>query len=500
MAPANSEYVCLSYVWGFATEAREIMIESTGGFPQTVVDAMQFTVQTGYRYLWVDRHCINQDDPKEKDYLISKMDLIYGGAALTIVAASGNSSHTGLPGVGSTPRPVPKSFIFNTQRYATITSPRNEVAFSKWNSRGWTYQEGVLSHRRLIFTDTQAFFQCDLSQCVESLEPSYTNALFGSANSIFTTNSSDDDFVCFMLGPYFRRQLSYEADTIKAFLDILQSTMKSRPDYRAAHLYGVPIPFGEGKEPSTCTTWFLRNLTWRVDWIYKEDRRTRKVCGFPSWSWASLKANLSPPITGDITFDQTPVVHGEGSRHTTDVDVYCFDSQYQRYSISESTTLATTFAPLIEISTWVAEVPAVIPLGGKTKKPSQDYALEAFRLGDSKLVNLWIDYPQDASTARPHAVFLWSYNDHRDKSPQATFMLVEPTKAADQVDTYQRIGLFHATYNDCKGNDFESIANSITPNCVIGIKRDVHGMFEEVSSREGAEGMIKWQRRTLRLV
>jgi hypothetical protein len=32
---------------------------------------------------------------------------------------------------------------------------------ASWFERGWTYQEGVLSRRRLMFTENQVCFQCE---------------------------------------------------------------------------------------------------------------------------------------------------------------------------------------------------------------------------------------------------------------------------------------------------------------------------------------------------
>jgi len=36
--------------------------------------------------------------------------------------------------------------------------------------RGWTYQEGLLSHRRLVFITQQVYFQCRAMHCLESVE------------------------------------------------------------------------------------------------------------------------------------------------------------------------------------------------------------------------------------------------------------------------------------------------------------------------------------------
>ncbi|PKS08774.1 hypothetical protein jhhlp_004827 [Lomentospora prolificans] len=93
--PWGEKYVALSYVWGDSTEK----------WPQTLKDAVMLTKMMGERYLWVDRLCIDQSEPDEKMYLISKMDAIYAGAEFTIVNAAGDA-RTGLPGVWKTPRKV----------------------------------------------------------------------------------------------------------------------------------------------------------------------------------------------------------------------------------------------------------------------------------------------------------------------------------------------------------------------------------------------------------
>ncbi|KAI0877853.1 hypothetical protein GGS24DRAFT_487544 [Hypoxylon argillaceum] len=89
----GEKYVALSYVWGNSVEQ----------WPQTIKDAVVVTKMLGYKYLWVDRLCINQSIPDERMFLISKMDAIYEGAEITIISAAGDA-RAGLPGVGQTPR------------------------------------------------------------------------------------------------------------------------------------------------------------------------------------------------------------------------------------------------------------------------------------------------------------------------------------------------------------------------------------------------------------
>lgn len=85
-------WVALSYVWGTAQTN-----EST--WSKTVMDTIKVTKEKCYRYLWVDKHCISQDDGAHKEEQIRNMHKIYQGADLTIVAASGNSMHADIEGV-----------------------------------------------------------------------------------------------------------------------------------------------------------------------------------------------------------------------------------------------------------------------------------------------------------------------------------------------------------------------------------------------------------------
>ncbi|GAP92092.1 putative HET domain-containing protein [Rosellinia necatrix] len=100
--PWSEKYVALSYVWGSGSEQ----------WPQTVKDAVVVTRIMGYNYLWVDRLCIDQSNPDEQMFLISKMDAIYEGAELTIVNAAGDA-RAGLPGIWQTPRTPQPSVELN---------------------------------------------------------------------------------------------------------------------------------------------------------------------------------------------------------------------------------------------------------------------------------------------------------------------------------------------------------------------------------------------------
>ena len=158
-------FVALSYVWGDSAE-------DNVPWPATVLDAVAVTKGLGLQYLWVDRLCINQSDEVEKAYLISKMTAIYEEADCTIVAAAGSGAASGLPGVRATMRGSQPKYALDSGNLllSILPDPRRDIINSKHWTRGWTYQEGVLSKRRLTFTKNQLYWECQSMAAQESID------------------------------------------------------------------------------------------------------------------------------------------------------------------------------------------------------------------------------------------------------------------------------------------------------------------------------------------
>jgi hypothetical protein len=93
---------------------------------------------------------------------------IYRAAHFTIVATAGKNDSAGIPGVGSLARD-PHSVAVSKQvtLVSTLPHPTWSISNTTWATRGWTYQEAVLSRRRLVFTPQQVYFECCAMQCVE---------------------------------------------------------------------------------------------------------------------------------------------------------------------------------------------------------------------------------------------------------------------------------------------------------------------------------------------
>jgi Heterokaryon incompatibility protein (HET) len=142
-AAQGMRWLALSYVWGvnFPTEAHAGYREGSSislDIHGTVRDAISVTLQLGHRYLWVDEYCIDQNDDNHRNDQIQRMDQIYRGADLTIVAAAGENKMYGLPGVGSTKRKESKVVrVEDVIVFSNGPDPQDQAMQSTWFTRAW---------------------------------------------------------------------------------------------------------------------------------------------------------------------------------------------------------------------------------------------------------------------------------------------------------------------------------------------------------------------------
>ncbi|KAK4194401.1 HET-domain-containing protein, partial [Triangularia verruculosa] len=259
-APEDACYVALSYVWGG---------DPSDGFAQVILDSMEVAKQLGYSYLWVDQHCIDQQDSADKLAQISNMHLVYGCADLTLVAAAGQDSSYGLPGVSIRSR-IPPRFERLGDLVVLCPTPDGGTAMesSRWPTRGWTYQEAMLSRRRLVFTDYHVEFQCNRESFCEGLRAE----MGGSPFELIVFNSSSAFNLGRALSEYSTRNLSHESDRLNAVLGILGKQESLTPP--AYHIWGTPVQ-------QVTEGWALA-LGWGS---YRQQKPRRRNPEFPSWSW-----------------------------------------------------------------------------------------------------------------------------------------------------------------------------------------------------------------------
>jgi hypothetical protein len=262
----RESYVALSYVWGKSTNG-VLTIGTIDKFysqgsltedavPHVVFDAMELTASLGEHYLWVDTVCIIQDDINDKQQQLPVMDAIFGYASLTIIAAV-EKADARLPrwAIGEGQRVTPSHTETLNGVEFTISQPSLALALSqtKWNERGWTFQEGLLARRALIFTDYQVYWNCLEESWCEDQQTEFQDLrhMPTDQNSILTSHYSKETMdgitaLCALgvylqiVNQYVRRDFSDDIDVFWAFLGI-PKILKDR--FPRGYIWGLPYDY-----------------------------------------------------------------------------------------------------------------------------------------------------------------------------------------------------------------------------------------------------------------
>jgi hypothetical protein len=140
--------------------------------PDTVRDAISLAKQLGFPYLWIDRLCIMQDDQFHQKDQIEHMAAIYNNANFTICATDGEGAEFGLRGMGkdSAPRHLQRTFLQfgSSPKLSVFRWDLIKEQKMKWYTRGWTFQERLLSTRRLVFNNQMMQWVCRNAQWSET--------------------------------------------------------------------------------------------------------------------------------------------------------------------------------------------------------------------------------------------------------------------------------------------------------------------------------------------
>jgi len=317
-------YVALSYVWGKGNQDCDI---TEGNLPSTlplvIEDSITVTLNLGYQYLWVDRYCVPQRGNIAKAVQIRNMNHVYHHSIFTIIAAYGDGPSCGLPGVSKRPRVICPSVTISGVEFNAISRlSSEEFERSVWNTQGWTYQEGMLARRCLVFMEYKVQFQCQYMYRSDGFNQ-HGDKNLGEFVSFRLKSISEGASKPFFqtVSTFAQRDLSVETDALDAFKGILEeySELAKNGNGEQMHFYfGVPLflPMIRYKTiPKSSFSVFLFHLTWRICPPYSnkmlhtgENMRltaelVKRRKSFPSWSWTGWK--IKYPLTFDTAFRQS---------------------------------------------------------------------------------------------------------------------------------------------------------------------------------------------------
>ncbi|KAK3374700.1 heterokaryon incompatibility protein-domain-containing protein [Podospora didyma] len=327
-------YLALSYVWGKdptflkTTKFNVDLLQEPGALatPQikatlarVFIDAMELTAKLGKRFLWIDALCIVQDDDTQKHSQLEMMHLIYSQAVLTIVDLAGSDANFGLRGVSSPVEPQLLSSATTATEDLDQEAPavpqsvpnfETAILSSVHSTRGWTFQEVLLSRRCLYFTETQCFFRCgrtlisDVSG--ENVAPLSPALDMGLSLALGVLGAVDRSFFTYrsIVALYTRRTLSFDTDILNAFAGIMAFRSQIYHEFygkRSAGLgnlsHSARLLWVSADGNATDQQHRRREIPPHPQPGASSDHRQQH---FPNWSWAGWKNTPVSHVTYDL--------------------------------------------------------------------------------------------------------------------------------------------------------------------------------------------------------
>ncbi|KAI1802186.1 HET-domain-containing protein [Daldinia bambusicola] len=458
-AKEQPAYVALSYVWAPPSdESANYHLrygENCGSplpdnLPLVVADAMIVTRSLGLRYLWVDKFCIAQDQLEVKHGQIKQMDLVYSNAELVIIAAAGQDENYGLPGVSSRPRVVTPTIETKGVRVSWFQQPDILIKESKWNTRGWTYQEAFLARRRLVFFDDQMYFECQDEfnlEAVPKLPADYDYRIWEVSDR---SRFSFLDYNINLVGQYTARELSYDSDSLLAFAGVLNKLRKAHPYLK--HVWGIPYVF---KDPYDLFELPPETFTWGLCWTHTQNcwdgpekpRRRRTITSpssatstsmLPSWAWAGWAGQVE--YKSSLGHDQT------FSMFAIQIcDIHLEDPHGNAVALRRIAELGDIFEmfryPILCIETW-----AVPP--DKILESAYRHAVTLLSLSEgADSMDELFDKLSDTE-GQWRCIFLGTFRDDNVVGHSIIFLIVR--KETDQ-DLWVRVGILELHTNETVG-------------------------------------------------
>lgn len=329
-------YIALSYPWAQIDEFeikrdQSYMIEDIPKVMQDVISLIK-ELKLGINHIWMDRLCINDDDPIQKTANIDAMGDIYGSAFATMIFAVPARSYIeqGIPGI-SAPRPPYQRVEKVGNMILATTYPSLDMAIttSQWNLRAWTFQEGLLSSRCILFGPEQSYFECAEMGCNESiqepdLEASEHDFLIPYKSRLRNPFLDTYDFNSLywrLVRDYTGRDMKFASDSLHAFAAFVGEFKRAGKKL----LWGLPI-----LESALCLLW--EHETW-------DFRDINRRSEFPSWSWAgwSGTAAMNFPLDTDLVMCYNYTMTAESSEGR----VLCCKARSAKVSISGQFPLFT---------------------------------------------------------------------------------------------------------------------------------------------------------------
>jgi hypothetical protein len=325
-------YAALSYCWGGSqavttttkTPPAHTQRLKFSSLSQTIQDAILVVLRLGEQYLWVDALCIVQDDLQDKMLEITKMDQYYKNAHVTVIAGNAKAADDGFlhprnPFIPSCTIPYLTSderrgslkvshrvMRDRSQGERTLEQPfehRPSLIKDPISRRAWTFQESILSPRKLFFGLRHIEWHC--RHTFKSLSDDEQRA----KDSEVLVGGPEPEFDFFAARPAYNPQAIYTTwnDAVRNYT----SRSMSVPDDKLPAISAIARELhrcsGDRYLAGLWESTLLAELTWRLDRPREfQDRRPGEAdispapsYRAPSWSWASFDGKVHPCSLAD---------------------------------------------------------------------------------------------------------------------------------------------------------------------------------------------------------
>lgn len=448
----QTRYAALSYCWGDEEEAKSqfkteiasledrCVALSSELMTSTTKDAIALARAIGIRYLWIDALCIIQDDEGDWSHESSQMNLIYRHAFVTFCSLSSDSCHEGflnraptiaIPFQSTIQKAIKGFYSIRARSIAGFHVDRKkdmrDHALSKWGTRGWTYQEQVMSTRFLLFGSLRMHFTCDTCQWAEGDEAPKDRSEMGI--SIQITRFKDKRISIRQLYEYWNqivqgychRSVTFDKDRLPAIAGIARMIGEALQDQYLAGLWRGNLQCG--------LAWYsfddgIGTLSRGLE-AYLQNIRERNYVA-PSWSWAALSAMEYEPTPDTCLFEESTIV--DVSTKTISEDLY-----------------GQVSVGVLRIRAKMARMPNRIPVHeGRYWKdfwiPSFEGDVDGIYVGTD-----WLHKDKEAGLENLVVMLLHRIEkDDKDKAPSLMALLLHP---ANELKHYLRVGVMKSSGN-----------------------------------------------------
>ncbi|KAI1172715.1 heterokaryon incompatibility protein-domain-containing protein [Nemania sp. FL0916] len=345
----QAPYLALSYCWGVSTQASTILKDDNihkllvhideAELPKTYTDMFQLARDLEFRYVWVDALCIIQGNAEDWAYESQRMTLVYGNAALTIIAGRAADAREGFLENRLCHAAGPCDLPFCDKRHVPsllectgnmgnmgsiwLSLPR-KYDRGPVSDRAWCLQEELLSPRALVFGTEQLRFKC---QELEIYENGSTKSLINQSRNPHSVDTAGLISPGLSIGEAAREQYLRRQMLIYWYKEVLiwytARKLSNQDDVFAALSGMAQIMKTKIRSRYLAGIWeadMVRGLLWRSFRTYNTslprracERRT-KITGspqrgdkessarvtpirVPSWSWAAVHGHIIADFT-----------------------------------------------------------------------------------------------------------------------------------------------------------------------------------------------------------